>query len=53
MTIRKRYLLLGIILCMMFGPAGVAAIVALVKFTSVTPNALAQGSETATPDPVD
>lgn len=47
MKIRKRYLLLGVILCMMFGPGGVAAILALVKLTSVTPEALAQGD----PDP--
>ena len=53
MKIRKRYLLLGIILCMMFGPAGVAAIIALIKLTAVTPKALAQAPETAPPDPVD
>jgi hypothetical protein len=53
MKIRKRYLLLGIILCMMFGPAGVAAIIALIKLTAVTPRELAQGTETPTLDPVD
>jgi len=53
MKIRKRYLLLGIILCMMFGPAGVAAIVALVKFTSVPSDALAQDPSAAAADPVD
>jgi hypothetical protein len=53
MQIRKRYLLLGIILCMMFGPAGVAAIIALIKLTAVTPEALAQAPETLPPDPVD
>ena len=47
MRIRKRYLLLGIILCMMLGPTGVAAILALVKFTSVPTDRLAQ----RTPDP--
>lgn len=49
MKIRKRYLLLGIILCMMLGPAGVAAIVALVKFTSVPAEDLAHTD----PDPTD
>jgi hypothetical protein len=53
MKIRKRYLLLGIILCMMFGPAGVAAIIALIKLTSVPSEALAQGDQQGGPDPVD
>lgn len=43
MKIRKRYLLLGIILCLTIGPAGVAAIIALIKLTSVPTEALAQG----------
>jgi hypothetical protein len=47
MKIRKRYLLLGIILCMMLGPASVAAIVALVKFTSVPDEGVAPDA----PDP--
>jgi hypothetical protein len=48
MKIKKRYLALGVILCMWFGPAGVAAIVALMKLADVTPDDLAQ--PTLTPD---
>ena len=53
MKIRKRYLLLGIILCMMLGPASVAAIVALVKFTSVPDEGVTQDPSAAAADPVD
>jgi hypothetical protein len=52
MKIRKRYLLLGIILCLTIGPAGLASILALLKLTG-TLEAVAQPSETPTLDPVE
>jgi hypothetical protein len=52
MKIRKRYLLLGIVLCLTIGPAGLASILALLKLTG-TLEAVAQSPETPTPDPVD
>ena len=48
MKIQKRYIVLGIILCLWLGPAGVASIIALVKLAGVTPEALSP--ETPTPD---
>ena len=47
MKIQKRYIALGIILCLWLGPAGVASIIALVKLAGVTPDALAPDA----PDP--
>jgi len=52
MKIKKRYLLLGIILCLTIGPAGLASILALLKLTGSL-EAVAQAPETPTLDPVD
>jgi hypothetical protein len=52
MKIRKRYLLLGIVLCLTIGPAGLASILALLKLTG-TLEAVAQAPELQPPDPVD
>jgi hypothetical protein len=48
MKIKKRYIALGVLLCLWLGPAGVASIIALVKLVGVTPDDLAQ--PTLTPD---
>ena len=48
MKIQKRYIALGIILCLWLGPGGVAAIIALVKLAGGTPDEVAQ--PTLTPD---
>jgi hypothetical protein len=52
MQIRKRWIVLGVLLCLWIGPAGVASIIALLKLTG-TLEAVAQSPETPTPDPVD
>ncbi|CAF34137.1 hypothetical protein S-PM2d073 [Synechococcus phage S-PM2] len=46
MQIKKRYLALGVLLCLWLGPAGVASIIALIKLTGGTPEALAQDAIT-------
>jgi hypothetical protein len=52
MQIQKRYLALGVLLCLWVGPAGLASILALLKLTG-TLEGVAQSPETAPPDPVE
>jgi hypothetical protein len=52
MQIRKRWIVLGVLLCLWLGPAGVASIIALVKLVG-TDSKLSPDALGGTPDPVD
>ncbi len=52
MQIKKRWIVLGLLLCLWIGPAGVASIIALIKLTG-TDGKLAQDALSGAPDPVD
>jgi len=52
MKIKKRWIVLGVLLCLWIGPAGVASIIALIKLTG-TDGALSTAALSGDPDPLD
>jgi len=52
MTIKKRWIVLGVLGCLWLGPAGVASIIALIKLTG-TDDTLSTIALSGDPDPVD